>query len=108
MSSVIVERILEEVKRLTPEEQRELREALARETSPPRMDYDTHERERAWIERHRDEYLEQWVALDGDRLLAHGPDARAVYLTAREAGVRAPFVEQIKPKGEGAFWGGWE
>ena len=107
MSSVIVERILEEVKRLTPEEQRELREALSRETSPPRMDYDTHERERAWIERHRDEYLEQWVALDGDRLLAHGPDARAVYLAAREAGVRAPFVEHIKPKQEGAFWGGW-
>ena len=106
MSSVNVERILEEVKRLTADERRELREALARESAPP-LDYDTHERERAWIECHRDEYLEQWVALDGDRLLAHGSDARVVYLAARAAGIRTPFVEHVKPKSEGAFWGGW-
>lgn len=106
MSSAIVERILEEVKRLTPDERRELREALAREpTTAPA--YHTHERERAWIEQNRDEYLGQWVALDGDRLLAHGTDAREVYLAARSAGVRAPFVEQVTPKEEGAFWGGW-
>lgn len=106
MSSVIVERILEEVKRLTPEEQRELREALARETSPPQKDYDTHERERAWIERHRDEYLDEWVALEGDRLLAHGMDAREVYLAAHAAGVRAPYVERVKPN-DGLCFGGW-
>ena len=106
MSSAIVERILEEVKRLTPDERRELREALAREpTTTPA--YNTHERERAWIEQNRDEYLDQWVALDGDRLLAHGTDAREVYLAARAAGVRAPFVERVKLKEEGAFWGGW-
>jgi hypothetical protein len=106
MSSAIVERILEEVKRLTPEEQRELREALARETSAPQKDYDTHERERAWIERHRDEYLDEWVALEGDRLLAHGTDAREVYLEARSAGVRAPYVERVKPN-DGLPFGGW-
>ena len=107
MSSAIVERILEEVKSLTAEERRELREALAREPQQPAPAYDTHERERAWIESHRDEYLGQWVALDGDRLLASGADAREVYLTARAAGVRAPFVERVRPKEEGAFWGGW-
>ena len=107
MSSAIVERILEEVKRLTAEERRELREALARESPQPALAYDTHERERAWIESHRDEYLNQWVALDGDRLLASGADAREVYLTARAAGVHAPFVERVRPKEEGAFWGGW-
>ena len=106
MSSAIVERILEEVKRLTVDEQRELREALAREPQPAPA-YDTHERERAWIEQNRDEYLDQWVALDGDRLLAHGTDAREVYLAARATGVRAPYVERVTPKEEGAFWGGW-
>jgi hypothetical protein len=106
MSSVIVERILEEVKRLSPEEQRELREALARETTPPRTDYNTHERERAWIERHRDEYLDEWVALEGDRLLAHGMDAREVYLAAHAAGVSAPYVERVKPN-DGLPFGGW-
>jgi hypothetical protein len=106
MSSGIVERILEEVRRLTPDERRELREALAREPQSAPV-YDTHERERAWIERNRDGYVGQWVALDGDRLLAHGQDARRVYLAAREAGVRAPFLERVTPKEEGAFWGGW-
>ncbi len=108
MSSMIVERILEEVKRLTADELRELREALSRETPEAAPAFNTHERERAWIEQHRDEYLGEWVALDGDRLLAHGADARDVYLAARAAGVRAPFVEQVKPKPEGAFWGGWQ
>lgn len=106
MSSATVERILEEVRRLTPDERRELREALAREPMTPPA-YNTHERERAWIEQNRDEYSGQWVALDGDRLLAHGSDARAVYLAAREAGARAPFLERVAPKEEGAFWGGW-
>ena len=107
MSSVMVERILEEVKRLTADERRELREALARESVQSAPDYNTHERERAWIEQYRDEYLDEWVALDGDHLLAHGSNAREVYLAARAAGVRAPFVEHVKPKPEGAFWGGW-
>jgi hypothetical protein len=106
MSSAIVERILEEVKRLTPDERRELREALSREPIPTPA-YSTHERERAWIEQNRNAYVNQWVALDGDRLLAHGPDAREVYLAARAAGVRAPFLEQVTSKEEGAFWGGW-
>lgn len=103
MSSAIVERILEEVKRLTVDEQRELREALAREPQPA---YDTHDRARAWIENHRGEYLDQWVALDGDRLLAHGTDAREVYLEARAAGVEVPYVERVKPN-DGLPFGGW-
>lgn len=106
MSSVIVERILEEVKRLTADERRELREALTREPLEPAPEYSTHEQERAWIEQHRDEYLEQWVALDGDRLLAHGSDAREVYLAARSAGVSVPYVERIKPN-DGLPFGGW-
>jgi hypothetical protein len=105
MSSAIVEHILAEVKRLTADEQRELREALAREASPAPA-FDTHERERAWIESHRDEYLNQWMALDGDRLLAHGPEARRIYLAAREAGVEVPFVERVKPN-DGLPFGGW-
>ena len=105
MSSAIVERILEEVKRLTADEQRELREALSQEPQPTPA-YDTHERERAWIESHRDEYLGQWVALDGDRLLAHGPEARQVYQEARAAGVEVPYVERVK-QDDGLPFGGW-
>jgi hypothetical protein len=105
MASADVERILEEARKLPPHEQRELRDALAREPGPAPA-YNTHERERAWIEQNRDEYLGQWVALDGDRLLAHGPDARAVYQSARAAGVRAPYVMRVEPCDELPF-GGW-
>jgi hypothetical protein len=105
MSSAIVERILEEVKRLTADERRELSKALAREPQPAPA-YDTYERERAWIESHRDEYLGQWVALDGDRLIAHGPEARQVYQEARAAGVEVPYVERIK-QDDGLPFGGW-
>lgn len=105
MASADVERILEEARRLPPDEQRKLRDALARVPMPPPA-YNTHERERAWIEQNRDEYLGQWVALDGDRLLAHGVDARAVYQAARSAGVRAPYVMRVEPRDELPF-GGW-
>lgn len=60
-----------------------------------------------WIKDHRDEYLGQWVALDGDRLLAHGSNAREVHLKAKAEGIEIPFVEQVveEPK---FFYAGWK
>ena len=100
-----LERIIKEARTLSPEDRRRLRDTLDRElqAAPP---YNARAREHAWIEAHRDEYLGQWVALDGDRLLAYGSGAREVYLAARAAGVKAPFVEQIMPSLE-PYMGGW-
>jgi hypothetical protein len=52
--------------------------------APPPKD---RSRENTWLEKHRDEYDGQWVALDGDRLLAHGPKLKEVAAAARAAGV---------------------
>lgn len=49
----------------------------------------------------------KWVALDGNRLLAHGNDAKEVYDEAREQGITAPYLERVSPKQE-AFMGGWQ
>lgn len=68
--------------------------------------YRTHEEERAWVEAHREEFLGQWVALDGGDLVAHGTDARAVYDEARARGVDAPYLDQVLPKVD-AYVGGW-
>jgi len=104
-----LEQILEEAKKLPLEEQRRLRAALnaLESNGDTRPAYKTNEQERSWINAHRDEYLDQWVALDGDRLLAHGNDAKEVYDEAREQGIRAPYLERVSPKQE-AFIGGWQ
>lgn len=104
-----LEQILEEAKKLPPEEQRRLRAALNAlgsngDTQPA---YKTNEQERDWINAHRGEYLGQWVALDGARLVAHGTDAKEVYDQAREQGITAPYLERVSPKQE-AFMGGWQ
>lgn len=65
MPSATLERILKEVKRLTPEERRELREVLEREAvcavvlPSAGVDNDRWEREQRWLDEHREEYLGQ-------------------------------------------------
>jgi uncharacterized protein with von Willebrand factor type A (vWA) domain len=60
-----------------------------------------------WIAKHRTEYLGQWVALEGDRLISHGSDAVEVHRAAKAAGIATPFLEQVVEKEEGPYWGGW-
>ena len=104
-----LQQILEEAMKLPPEERIRLRDALDRlesngDSTPP---YKTNEQERNWIDTHREQYLHQWVALDGDRLLAHGLDAKQVCDEAREQGITTPYLEQVLPKEE-TFIGGWQ
>jgi hypothetical protein len=63
-------------------------------------------REQDWIVLNGPQYKGEWVALDGDRLLCHGPDALYVYNYARAQGILSPFVVRI-PSGEELPWGGW-
>lgn len=103
-----LEQILDEARKLPAEEQRRLRDELDTITSngDPEPSYRTHHGERAWIEAHRDEFLGQWVALDGDQLIAHGGDARTVYDEARAHGTTSPYLVHVTPKVE-AYVGGW-
>lgn len=58
-----------------------------------------------WLAENREEYMGQWVCLDGDILVAHGGDALAVDRQARDAGIKAPFLEHIVE--EKYPFGGW-
>jgi hypothetical protein len=60
-----------------------------------------------WLHDHREEYAGQWVALDGDRLIASGSTAREVYLKAKAEGVEIPFVELVTAQEPVPFTGGW-
>jgi hypothetical protein len=58
-----------------------------------------------WLDENRDKYMNEWVCLDGDKLIAHGKDALEVDRKAKEAGIEAPFLEHIVE--EKYPFGGW-
>jgi ABC-type hemin transport system ATPase subunit len=59
-----------------------------------------------WIREHQAEYADQWVALDGDRVIAAHFDADVVFAAAKAAGVVAPFFVHMEPKDALPF-AGW-
>ena len=61
--------------------------------------------EMLWISKESAPYAGEWVALDGNRLVAHGPKLAAVGAAARAAGVAEPFFASV-PDNDLPF-GGW-
>jgi hypothetical protein len=59
------------------------------------------------LDENRGKHLGQWVALDGDRLIASGPTAKEVYAKAKAEGVEIPFVELVIDREPAPFIGGW-
>ena len=60
-----------------------------------------------WLHENRENYSGQWVALDGDRMIASGPTAKEVYSKAKAEGVEIPFVELVTDREPVPFTGGW-
>ena len=58
-----------------------------------------------WLANESRPYAGEWVALDGNRLVAHGPKLAAVKAAAEEAGVSQPFFASV-PDSDLPF-GGW-
>jgi len=55
-------------------------------------------RELAFFDAHPDlerQLIDQWVALDGDAMIAHGPDLDDVLQRAEDAGHPNPFVARV-------------
>lgn len=51
-----------------------------------------------WLEEHASELSTlagEWLVIEGDALIAHGPDYLAVLAEARQQGVDVPFVEHV-------------
>jgi hypothetical protein len=61
-------------------------------------------RAQKWVLKNREKYMNQWVCLDGDKLIAHGADALEVHRKAKEAGIEIPYLEQIVEESD---WSGW-
>ena len=104
-----LERIVAEVKMLPPPELERLGQVVAELRGKSGVEAanggaGVSERERLtrqWLEENRARYAGEWVALDGNRLISHGPDGRAVMEAAKASGVAVPFIERLwKMKGE--------
>jgi plasmid stability protein len=50
-----------------------------------------------WLQKHRDEYAGQWIALDGEKLIASGDDLKQVVSTARRLGVPDALMMRVEP-----------
>lgn len=109
MSVITAESILAQVNQLPAAERAKLIEELNREpeskytvpegriisTNAPYIDRTL---EFEWMKKHKHEYVGQWIALMGDKLVASGPVAKDVFAKARELGyprAMVGFVEDL-------------
>ena len=58
-----------------------------------------------WIERNREAYMGEWVALYKGRLIAHGKDDLEVFHAAQAQGIN-PLMHRIVQE-DPFFWAGW-
>ncbi|MEP7341780.1 MAG: DUF5678 domain-containing protein [Acidobacteriota bacterium] len=108
MPTAKLQEILDAVQTLPPTDRQILREFLNKPPSLVINDSTVEMRstEMNWLAEHEAEYAGQWLALDGDRLLAQGTDLKQVMTEARAAGVGDPFFAYAEDPRQ-AQWGGW-
>jgi hypothetical protein len=60
-----------------------------------------------WLDANRKAYADQWVAIEGDRLVAANVDPLQVFSAAKAAGIPTPFVVQVLAEDPLPFVPGW-
>jgi hypothetical protein len=78
-------------------------------TLPPTKtaaNYNERKLESEWLRDHSQEFPGEWVALDGNRLLAHGLDPKKVFAQARASKVARPLFAHLEPSDRLAEIGG--
>ena len=60
-----------------------------------------------WLDENRAAYADQWVAVEGDRLIAANVDPLNVFSAAKAAGIQIPFVVHVLPEDSLPFVPGW-
>ncbi len=108
MSQVTVENILTQITQLPRSERARLRLLLEQDLQngkPTKTPLDkrvapipTPDSQAAmkWLAEHAKEYIGQWVALDGERLIAHGEDSQTIFAAAKSDGAYLPLIEFIE------------
>ena len=63
--------------------------------------------EMAWAANPDAQFVGKWVVLQGDRVIASGPNPKRLYDDARENGDASPFLIFVSPDASKPFAGGW-
>ena len=108
-----VEQVTNIIRTLPLEDLEKVREILDEETQIKREKkeksnwrIERYKKARKWLDENGEKYMNQWVCLEGDKLIAHNKDGRGLYQKAIEAGIESPFIHYIEKEPE-AFWSGW-
>ena len=106
-----VSEVKQAIETLPNEDRREIFDWLSEEENANRKtqnrlqtDLEQQKKINDWLRVNRAKYMNQWVCLDGDKLIAHGTDGRKVYRHAKEYGIEVPFMHHIVEESD---WGGW-
>src|SRR5215207_4922661 len=96
-----VDQIIKSIEKLPTREQERIRRWLEDRGATNKEGHRSHAhanrsaKSLRWLHENREKYSGQWVALDGDRLIANGSTAKEVYSKAKAKGVKIPFVELV-------------
>jgi hypothetical protein len=104
------EAILDKVRRLPPAKQEEVlrfADGLGRNAVVRRVPSRDRSKEMKWLDANRTAYADQWVAVEGDRLIAANADAVKVFSAAKAAGIPTPFVVHVLLEDALPFVPGW-
>ncbi len=104
------EAILDKVRRLPPAKQEEVlrfADGLQRRGTARIVPFRDRAQELKWIDENRAAYAHQWVAVEGDRLIAADSDPLKVFAAAKTEGIQSPFVVHVLPEDPLPFVPGW-
>ncbi len=107
MAQATAELILAEIAALPSEEREKLKTLLNRRPATvqdqgmpsvfiPPFDAEDATPSLKWIEEHRAEFAGQYVALDGDRLVAHGSAPQEIIAAVRASGLNGLFFTLVQ------------
>jgi len=96
-----LEEAIHKVRRLPLAKQEEVlrfADGLERNAASRRVPSRDRSSEMKWLDENRAAYADQWVAVEGDRLIAANVDPLNVFSAAKAAGIQIPFVVHVLPE----------
>jgi hypothetical protein len=107
MATMTAETILTLIEQLPPTEQAKLEQLIAQRHTPPKNGKRPLDKRvppiplpdqaamQRWLGEHAHEYPGEWIALDGNKLIAHSLDRAAVRAAADASGAYLPLVMRV-------------